>query len=368
MKTETRLADLDNLQRLRPMVLAAATLIGLFMVVDLTVLPENLQFPYLVNRLLIQVPLVVLFLAFTYSPLFERYRDWVLLPLVIALAYANIGFIIYCWVHEGFAFSYEGTALYALFVFVVLRPQFRFAVALVSTIAIGMGITLYTYPIYGEFNAINYGFVLATLAVGLAGIYIIDSAHAELRQSNQQLLEASRIDHLTRLYNRRTLENEFATTLEHCKRAGQQISVLMIDIDHFKDYNDGYGHQAGDVVIQMQADILRRVFKRGGDVIGRFGGTEFLVVSVGQSQTEALAQAESILAGWRRERCSHGIGEGDTHVSCSIGVYHGSLDIYDDMARLEKYAEIALHHAKSNGRARTELYQSELANVTAISS
>jgi PleD family two-component response regulator len=115
----------------------------------------------------------------------------------------------------------------------------------------------------------------------------------ELRRANEILLEISHIDHLTGLYNRRylmdILEREFLRT----KRSGSSLAFLILDLDHFKDINDTYGHQEGDVVLTRSATVFRDQLRRY-DTPVRFGGDEFVAVLPEASVCDAMTVAERV--------------------------------------------------------------------------
>lgn len=159
-------------------------------------------------------------------------------------------------------------------------------------------------------------------------------------------------DMLTGMANRRAITDQLLNTVARAQRQGQYLSVLMLDIDHFKQVNDGYGHQAGDMVLRGVAQILQSRL-RAQDQIGRFGGEEFLVIlpdtSLEGAQTlaEALRQAvEATPTQWG----AHSIA-----VTISIGVRGGAVTGGDTADKLVGAADAALYRAKQNGRNRVEV-------------
>lgn len=116
--------------------------------------------------------------------------------------------------------------------------------------------------------------ILAALALGAT--YTLRVLF-QLDRSRATLSDLARVDPLTGLYNRRQMQAELTSLVERSRRAGAALTILMIDIDHFKLVNDQFGHENGDVVLRAVADALRGTL-RAGDVIGRWGGEEFLVL------------------------------------------------------------------------------------------
>src|SRR5690606_14144160 len=106
----------------------------------------------------------------------------------------------------------------------------------------------------------------------------IDRAESALTRSNAMLHQLSRVDPRTGLANRRTLDVFLANELSRASRYGQPISLLLSDVDHFKEYNDHYGHVAGDECLRRVAEVFVETAGRAGDLAARFGGEEFALV------------------------------------------------------------------------------------------
>ena len=158
-------------------------------------------------------------------------------------------------------------------------------------------------------------------------------------------------DALTGLYNRRYLDEILARELHRAQRTDLPVSVLMLDIDHFKDFNDTHGHAAGDTVLAAVAKILRDSI-RSEDIACRYGGEEFIIILAGLAQPQAVQRAEQIrlhIAQQPFTRNDHPPG----HLTVSIGTatrpQHGT-----DPDSLLRSADTALYRAKDHGRNRVE--------------
>jgi diguanylate cyclase (GGDEF)-like protein len=163
----------------------------------------------------------------------------------------------------------------------------------------------------------------------------------ELRLRNAELELASRTDALTGLHNRRHLEEQ----LQRLAGAGDQLAVLLCDIDRFKQVNDTRGHAAGDEVLRVVAARLGEA-ARPGDVPGRWGGEEFLVVLPGTGADEARAQGERV----RRAVAAAPVPlEEPLVVTTSVGVAAGTGDGWEGLVRR---ADTGLYAAKEGGRDR----------------
>jgi diguanylate cyclase (GGDEF)-like protein len=166
----------------------------------------------------------------------------------------------------------------------------------------------------------------------------------ELDAKNQELATLSLTDRLTGLCNRRKLDHVLEAEIRRAKRYGSVFSVLMIDLDHFKDINDAFGHAAGDLVLVRTADVLAGG-TRETDIIGRWGGEEFLVVCPETDLRQAMVLAEHL-------RLELGLvwGTDGVAVTASFGlaVYSGDTQPSSLLAR----ADAALYRAKQEGRNR----------------
>lgn len=177
----------------------------------------------------------------------------------------------------------------------------------------------------------------------------VASRTAELDQLVRELEGLSFEDPLTGLHNRR----HFNTVFEHeCRRAqqnGSQLSLLMLDLDHFKDINDYFGHDAGDAVLVKMASLLTQHFM-GSGIVCRIGGEEFVALLPAASANTAEASANSLLTSVAQCTCVHqGIPLSRITLSCGIATY---ADHTHDPHKLLRLADEALYHAKRSGRNR----------------
>jgi diguanylate cyclase (GGDEF)-like protein len=206
------------------------------------------------------------------------------------------------------------------------------------------------YPIYAERNIVSLGFVISGLVVGLMGVYQVEKVLKQLSSMNKQLIHLSQIDQLTNILNRGTYEIRFTHLLELNKRSTCSIAIFFIDLDNFKAYNDGYGHLKGDEVIKLQADILKKVFRRNTDIVARYGGEEYVVVASNLTQQQCIDSAKEIIRGWDKHKIPHGKTAGQKYMSCSIGFYQETVDKNSTKEVLVEKADKALYQAKENGR------------------
>ena len=183
----------------------------------------------------------------------------------------------------------------------------------------------------------------------------VEARTAELEQANKRLAELSITDGLTGLFNRRHLDNTLAKNWAMARRSKLPLTVIMTDIDHFKKYNDLYGHQQGDSCLQEIARTMQDVFSRSTDFVARYGGEEFVVVLMDTHLEEAKQLAEEL----RQRIETYNIEHKDSpegHVTLSIGLasFEPDCDI-DNVDRLVGLADDALYQSKESGRNRVSV-------------
>jgi len=159
--------------------------------------------------------------------------------------------------------------------------------------------------------------------------------------------QMSRIDGLTELYNYTFFQQLLKTEVERAHRYGHQLSLLMIDIDNFKGYNDAYGHPAGDEALRKLARVMSRAV-RGCDFIARYGGDEFVVVLPETDQSEAKTIGERLRSLVAKTKYD-GSQEEESAITVSVGLatYPKDAQSKEDLI---KRADQALYRAKSNNR------------------
>lgn len=179
----------------------------------------------------------------------------------------------------------------------------------------------------------------------------IKTLQDQLKQANELLLAISHTDHLTGLYNRRYLEEVLEREFQRTLRKGNNLAVMIMDIDHFKTVNDTYGHQQGDSVLCKVAALFQRVL-RDYDIAARFGGEEFIAVIPEASLSEACKIAERIRKSI--EEMKFNVGTKNIRVTASFGVSACPAEGINSAESMIREADKALYSAKINGRNRVE--------------
>jgi diguanylate cyclase (GGDEF)-like protein len=176
------------------------------------------------------------------------------------------------------------------------------------------------------------------------------SVTVQLRTANQVLQRLSVVDPLTGIPNRRHLDEYLTQEWFRAQRADRSLALLMVDIDHFKRFNDSYGHQGGDECLRQVAGALARQLRRRGDLVARYGGEEFAVVMPETDPEGATAFGETLRQAVLDLRIRHaGSGVADC-VTISLGVAAHKPERGQEAKILLEAADRALYEAKNRGR------------------
>jgi diguanylate cyclase (GGDEF)-like protein len=206
-------------------------------------------------------------------------------------------------------------------------------------------------------EAIRIGaIVMALISFVLAVTLFLAREIGRRALAEDKLEELATTDALTGLRNRRKFDSEIDIEWRRATRQKTPVALLMIDADHFKSYNDAFGHQAGDQILIGIAICISDSVRRAGDCAARYGGEEFAVLLPGLSPAEALGMAEAIrlkVQQW---------SDGPTVTTVSVGIASLTPSATMDWSALVKAADKALYAAKANGRN-----QSVLASIPKLS-
>lgn len=179
---------------------------------------------------------------------------------------------------------------------------------------------------------------------------VVASRTAELATANDQLGQLSRQDPLTKVANRRRLDEAFEEEWRRALRQGKPLSFLLLDVDHFKAYNDHFGHQEGDACLEAVARAVHDAHSRAGEVVARYGGEEFGVLIPGVTHRDALASAEHDRQRIVDLALPHPDSDAGRIVTVSIGVASAQPGDGTSPADLVGAADRALYRAKREGR------------------
>ncbi|MDY0092434.1 MAG: diguanylate cyclase [Candidatus Vecturithrix sp.] len=205
---------------------------------------------------------------------------------------------------------------------------------------------LYFQPFSPETSDEDSLYLLETkqlLVAQVAEQYALSLVNLRLRESLRH--EAIR-DSLTGLFNRRYMEESLRQEIRRAKRNGGYVGLIMLDVDHFKHFNDTHGHDTGDVVLQSLAKLIQEHI-RGGDIACRYGGEEFLLILPETSLTTSVQRAQELLEKVRKLRIVYQGRYFSITISLGVSAFpeHGA-----EIQELVNSADMAMYQAKNNGR------------------
>jgi len=174
----------------------------------------------------------------------------------------------------------------------------------------------------------------------------------ELEQSNEELQRLSCTDGLTGIYNRRYFDDYLQQEWLRASREGVDISLILIDIDFFKPYNDNYGHQAGDDCLQQVAKVIEETAQRPGDMAARYGGEEFVIVLPNTDVEGVKVIADTLFENIKATKLKHEHSNVSKFITISAGIGNIMPTKKSKPADLIELADKALYKAKESGRDR----------------
>jgi len=181
--------------------------------------------------------------------------------------------------------------------------------------------------------------------------------HLELKLKSDILEELSMYDGLTHIPNRRYFDEIFESTYKEAKREKKAFTVLMLDIDFFKPYNDNYGHGLGDEALRKVAQALQKALKRPTDLIARYGGEEFVVLLQENTQEDVEKVAHNLLKVVRDLQIKHHYSSVEKIITISIGAAYKNPKSNISKVQMLIAADEALYNIKKNGRNNSLIIQ-----------
>lgn len=182
-------------------------------------------------------------------------------------------------------------------------------------------------------------------------LYETTGLYRSLSETHRKLLESSARDGLTGVFNRAYFDERFAREFAMASSADHPLSVLLVDVDHFKQYNDSFGHLAGDECLKQVAKALSNRLRRQGDFVARYGGEEFVAVLPGCGAQAAEEVGNALRAAVEKLAVASQSGR-SAQVTVSIGLACTLTDAPDTAPTLLRLADAALYRAKALGRNR----------------
>lgn len=208
--------------------------------------------------------------------------------------------------------------------------------------------------------------ILACLRMALERERDLREHLREAGRTNRRLRQLSSVDPLTEIANRRFFDRHLEKEWKRCGRHKSPLSLLVLDIDHFKHFNDSCGHPAGDHCLRQVARALSQVLNRPGDHVARVGGEEFAILLPDTDSEGAKTVARKVLEKIRSQQISHPSSSVAAYVTASIGVATLVPDVKEKAHSLFVLADEALYKAKAEGRDRFSCSAKPLTRATPL--
>ena len=220
---------------------------------------------------------------------------------------------------------------------------------------------------YGEYipgneeKMFTFAFILFNIAV-ISGVAAWSTRKLVLKQYelSEQLHYLSLIDQLTQIPNRRLFEEKFGFEWKRSYREKQPLTLMLLDIDFFKEYNDMYGHKLGDQCLKKIVESVSTIFKRSTDFFGRYSGDEFIIFLPNTDAEGAQLVAKKIKHAIEELAIEHKDSSVAKHITLSIGIASSIPFHEDNHSILREHSDLALYAAKHKGRNQYVLFDPEM--------
>jgi diguanylate cyclase (GGDEF)-like protein len=358
--------------------LVGVVLYSAFAISDRVMVPDAYLQAWAIRFLLV-IPLLLLCTFGIYKVQQALWREILLSSAVIA-AGVSLPWIAGLSIHPNAMHYQTGIALIVLFGNIVLNLRFRSALLTSIAMTALYGVSLHqigAMPLEVRFN--NWLFCLSAVIISLIANFRMDQdqrraylarsreqlRNQELSYAVEMLAKISAEDALTQIANRREFDRRLNLEWSRAKRESKMLALVLVDVDCFKNYNDHYGHPAGDDCLQKIALVLRNVPKRPADLVARFGGEEFVALLPGIGLEDAAKLAERMRQAVLDLQIPHAASRVAPGVTASFGVAAMRPMAHGQPIELVAAADAALYSAKNKGRNRVEMQAEEAEELPA---
>lgn len=353
-----------TLKHMRVAFLTGLSLFAIFGLVDLMLPPKDRAHMWFIRYAVI-CPTVIAGIVFTYTSGFRRFMQPAIWLVMMVASLGVVAMVHYEPTPE--TNYYSGLLLLIMGAFAFMRMRFLYAISWALITISGYEVV----AIFGKHTTksilmLNSFNITATLIIGAFSNYLLEnylrrdflnsilleSENRLLQEATRELRRISNSDALTNLGNRRHFEQMFEQEWLRATRSNTPISLILLDIDFFKHYNDNYGHQAGDDCLRLVAEEIGGFARRPGDTSARYGGEEFVLVLPGIDLVQAASIAEACRACVESLEIPHSHSKVHKVVTVSAGVATLVPEHDISMKSLVAAADNALYQAKREGRNR----------------
>lgn len=350
----------DETLRMRQLaILVGCFLWPLFTIMDIFIAPKAHLTIFLFIRLIVVMPVLLFMLKIVYSIRWQAYARY---SAVIVGAFVNAGVVVI--VNLGHYFNpdypYEGIILIWLFCFFLSGMIVREAV-LVTLLPFICYIVIELLIIGNLALAMTSGLILLGAYIICAiGSYLVEYRTRESFLTKGMLSQMADTDSLTGIYNRRYFDHQCLRLWKQACRENKCIGILLLDIDHFKQYNDNYGHGEGDDALKRVACFLQMQAKRPMDIVARYGGEEFAIVLYDINMVGLESCCLRLVEGIRDLKIPHEYSPSDDFITISCGARLVTANSSIALSQTINDADHSLYEAKAQGRNQYSIYGLDL--------
>ena len=341
----------EFLPRMRKSLPVALALFLAFAMLDALSLPPLVRDGVLGLRLGGIVPVLALTWVALYVRSLREWLQWLVSASALASGLGIVGIIWVARVHA-FGLPYEGIILATFFSYFLTGLRFVAAslcgwLVFLAYVAMELHVGL-----NGDTLLYNAFFLATANLIGCFGNHFLEQAVRQNFCSMVQLHKLAERDFVTGLLNRRAFSTRATGIWRQALRDGRSIGIAMVDVDHFKHYNDHYGHAAGDVALQSVAHVIAEHARRPLDACARYGGEEFVVLWYDVDADHALALAQRMCQAVQALGLPHVASPTAGVVSISVGLVCTAVHNAAQWDAALRAADQALYQAKQQGRNR----------------
>lgn len=340
-----------NVVKQRGAILVGIILLLILIPLDIGYLEgEVLQF-YLISRVWITIPILVIALLFTFRESFRRYFS-VFSFCIITFIGLTVNISVIYSQKVGLYAPYEGAMLLIMVAFFLGGMYFRQSLSCIIIIALSYLLLSEIFLPPERYQLHRYFFIFATCLIGGVSAYTLEYQVRISFLQRGALKWLAKTDPLTGLYNRGALNQKLTHLTEYAYREKKAITLMLVDVDFFKNFNDFYGHIRGDDCLKKVATALVKNCQRPLDFCGRYGGEEFLLMWFDAAPNEAKTFAEKTKGSIDQLQEAHERSSISQQVTISGGMITGIPTHPDQAEAILHQADQCLYRAKESGRNR----------------
>ncbi len=340
-----------NIMRQRGAIVVGIILLLALLPLDIRMLHGAALDKYLISRIWITIPLLTVALLLTFKLAWRRFFSLVSFLIITAIGVAGSTVMVYCN-RVGQPLPYEGLMLIIMVAFFLGGLYFRQSLA--CSIIVGLSYIIQSELLlpHASINYHNYFFLFASLLIGAVSAYTLEYQIRIAFLQRGALRNLAKTDPLTGLYNRGAISQKINHLVYYAFREKKPLTLLLIDVDYFKNFNDFYGHIQGDHCLQRVAAALSDCCKRPLDFAGRYGGEEFVVMWFDAEPSEVEAFARRVKEAIEQLDIRHDASGVHSHVTISGGMVTGIPSSQHLADKILHQADQCLYRAKESGRNR----------------